>query len=138
MAKRSIKKSQVRPKKKVLKKKKKIIKKSFNYVFDKKFLVNIPWIKKKKLDFNFLNLTNTSIIILIGILLGMFPFLFYKGDHRIKDKDISYQCKYTEWKISRSNYCIVSPDGRLYEGDLTKYEANNERCIKYIRNKECK
>lgn len=79
------------------------------------------------------------LIIVIGVALGVIPFIFYRTSASSDGNDAGYNCKYTEWKKQDSIYCMNNATGDYYEGELTKYvyDSNTKKCTRYTRNKTC-
>lgn len=77
------------------------------------------------------------VVFALGLIIGYIPFIGIKPTKTttVDNRD----CKYSEWKETEVNYCLVNSEDEPYEGEYVKYSLDAEMglCIKYTRKKVC-
>ncbi len=102
----------------------------------KKQVVEIEISKEENTKANLrLNVVIWSLsVLLIGGVIGRFLYVPIKVKAR---NTVQANCTYGEWKEDDTSYCLISPEGNLYESDTVKYEEKDGGCIKYVRSRTC-
>lgn len=73
-------------------------------------------------------------VLLIGGVIGRFLYVPIKVKAR---NNVQANCTYGEWREDDTSYCLISPEGNLYESDTVKYEEKDGGCVKYVRSRTC-